>query len=157
MLVMRERIPVSVSVAVLIPDSTGKRVLLVRQTAEAKGKKWGPVAGGIEAHEDPMMAATRESREEVGVRVGLTDLVGIYPVDRGEKVGLGIAFRGKILSGRIVLQKEEILDWNYFSEADVLSMLANGEIYKPEYTRQAILDFFAGTSYPLAVIRRLAS
>lgn len=152
---MRERHPVSVSAAVFISDDRG-RVLLVQQAAKEKGSKWGPVAGGMEAHEDPMMAAEREGLEEIGTRIRLTSLLGVYPVDRGDlKAGIGFVFYGQISDGRVSIRREEIMDWDYFSKIEVMEMLEKGEIYKPEYNRLAFLDFFAGVSYPLEVIRQI--
>ncbi len=147
----------SVSVAVILSDDRGK-VLLWQQDSQEKKNGWSPVAGGVEEGEDPMMAAKRESHEEIAVTVGLIDLIGIYSVQRkNHHPGIGFAFRGFIESGKISPKKGEIKDYDYFSEGKFLEMLANGKIYKPEYNRQSILDYFAGKSYSLEVIQPVGS
>ena len=96
----RERLPVSVSSAIFIEDEQG-RLLLLQQAAERKGHRWGPPAGGMEAHENPIMGALREAREEIGVEIELIDLIGIYTVDRGDtSSSMGFVFRGKISQGK---------------------------------------------------------
>ncbi|MCR4326578.1 MAG: NUDIX hydrolase, partial [Candidatus Roizmanbacteria bacterium] len=85
----RERLPTSVSSAIFIEDEHN-RLLFLQQASESKGHRWGPPAGGIEAHEDPIKAALREVREEIGVEVNLIDLIGIYTADRGDNAtGIG--------------------------------------------------------------------
>ena len=62
----RERLPVSVSSAIFIEDRQG-RLLLLQQAADKKGHRWGPPAGGIKAHENPIAGALREAKEEICV------------------------------------------------------------------------------------------
>lgn len=86
----------------------------------------------MELHEDPVMAAKRETLEETGRRVELTSLVGIYPVERGNDApGLGF---------------------------EVLQLLAEAKIYKPEYNnRLSFYDYFFGPHYPLDLIKPLSN
>src|SRR5688572_6369512 len=113
------RLPVSVSAAVFIEDELG-RLLLLQQGGEKKGYRWGPVGGGMDAHEDPQMTAKREAKEEIGAEVGLKDLIGVYTVDRGDSTtGLGFIFRGQIISGEITLQEDEIIDSRFFSPEEI--------------------------------------
>ncbi|MBI2008446.1 NUDIX hydrolase, partial [Candidatus Amesbacteria bacterium] len=115
----RERLPVSVSAAVFIENHEG-RLLLLQQAAERKGYKWGPPAGGMEAHEDPIETAHRETREEIGVEVEILNLLGIYTVDRGETAtGIAFVFRGRIVSGEIRLRPGEIDTYRYFTKDEV--------------------------------------
>lgn len=147
------RLLFSVSAAVLVSDSKGK-LLLLQQDSEIKEYKWGPIAGGVDEHEDPRLAAKREAKEEVGVRIGLADLVGIYTIERDNlPPGVGFVFRGFIEAGEISPKQGEIKNWNYFSKRETLEMLASGQIYKPEYNRQGILDYFVGNSFPIGVVR----
>lgn len=149
----RERLPVSVSSAVFIEDEQG-RLLLLQQASERKGYRWGLPAGGMEPHEDPIMIAVREAKEEIGVGVELTDLIGVYTVDRGDKAsGIGFAFRGKIISGQITLQEEEIKDYRFFSLSEIASLVAKDLLYKPEYNLNCIRDWADGESYPLEAVK----
>jgi len=151
----RERLPVSVSSAVFIEDQQGN-LLLLRQASERKGYRWGPPAGGMKAHEDPIMTAQRETEEEIGVEVGLKDLVGIYTVDRGDSAsGIGFVFRGQIISGEITPRENEIIDFRFFSPSEIKNLIATDKLYKPEYNLAGIQDWIDGKSFGLEVIKSL--
>lgn len=151
----RDRLPVSVSAAVYIEDKEG-RLLLLRQASETKGRKWGPPAGGALAHEDPFMTAVRETKEEIDVDIELVDVLGIYPIDRGDTAsGISFVFRAKISKGEIKPNPGEIMEWGYFSREELKKMIGNEQIYNPEYNIRAIEDWIAGNSYPLGVIKPL--
>lgn len=151
----RERLPVSVSAAVLIGDSAG-HLLLVQQASERKGHKWGPPAGGIEAHETPIDAAIREAKEEIGVDVRLLNLVGIYTADRGDtRTGIAFVFRGEIVSGKIQPKKGEIQDYKYFTKDEVRLLNMRNQLYKPEYNLPSIMDWKSGKMYPLEIVNDL--
>ena len=152
----RERLPVSVSSAVFIEDDQ-KRLLLLQQAAERKGFRWGPPAGGMESHEDPIMAALRETKEEIGVGLELTVLVGVYTVDRGDNAsGIGFVFRGRIVSGEITPLEGEIKDYRFFFPSEIEELIAQDMLYKPEYNLSGIQDWLSGRSYPLDAIKRLS-
>ncbi len=149
----KERLTVSVSSAVFIEDEQG-RLLLVQQAAERKGCKWGPPAGGIEPHENPIDAALREVKEELDIDIELINLLGIYSVDRGEKAsGLGFVFRGKIISGKINPKEGEINSFRFYSPQEIEDLIINDQIYKPEYNLDGIRDWTKGVSFPLEVLR----
>ena len=151
----RERLPVSVSSAVFIEDKQG-RLLLLRQAAEIKGHRWGPPAGGMESHENPITTILRETKEEIGAEIELIDLVGIYTVDRGNKAtGVGFVFRGKITSDKITPKEGEIMNFKFFSPQEIKELIENNLLYKPEYNLISIKDYSAGQSFPLGVIKRL--
>lgn len=153
----KERLPVSVSSAVFIEDEQG-RLLLVQQAAERKEYKWGPPAGGLEPHEDPIDAALREVREELNVDVELLNILGIYSVDRGEKAsGIGFVFRGKIISGTIYPKEGEINSFRFYSPQEIEKLIKDGLIYKPEYNLDGIKDWLKGVSFPLGVIKNLVA
>lgn len=152
----RERLPVSVSSAVFIEDDQ-KRLLLLQQAAERKGYRWGPSAGGMEPHEDPIMTAIREVEEEIGVKVELIDLIGVYTVGRGDNAsGIGFVFRGRIVSGQITPREGEIKDYRFFSSPEIDELISQDMLYKPEYNLSGIQDWLSGRSYPLDAIKRLS-
>jgi 8-oxo-dGTP diphosphatase len=64
------------SVSVLIVRD-GRVLLLRRGTAPARGQ-WDLPGGFLEADEHPEAGAVREAREEVGLAITLTGLLGIY-------------------------------------------------------------------------------
>jgi len=153
----RERLPVSVSAAVFIEDGQG-RLLLLQQAAEWKDRKWGPPAGGMDAHESPIDTVLREATEEIGVEIELVDVVGIYIADRGDKAtGLAFVFRGKIVSGEIKPREGEIADYRFFTPDEIEKLIAEGSLYKPEYNLVSIKDWLDGRSYPLDVVSPLSN
>lgn len=149
----RERLSVSVSTAVLIEDDEG-RLLFVQQADESKGFAWGPPAGGLESHEDPIMCAKREVREEIGIEVEITSLVGIYTADRGDSAsGLAFVFKGRIKEGEFRLAKGEIMDCRFFTSKEIRELATKGELYKPEYNLSSLRDWESGCSFPIEAIR----
>lgn len=151
----RERLPTSVSSAVFIEDEQG-RLLLLQQAAEWKGGKWGPPAGGIHAHEDPIDTVIRETREEIGVGIELVNMVGIYTADRGDsRSGIAFVFRAKIKSGEVRPREGEIADYRFFAPDEIKQLIVEGNLYKPEYNLSGIKDWLDARSYPLDVVKRL--
>lgn len=149
----RERLPVSVSAAVFIEDEQG-RLLLLQQSSEKKGKRWGPPAGGMFPHEDPFENARRETREEIGVEIEFIDVLGIYTIDRGDtKTGIGFVFRARITSGEIKPTVGEIDNYKFFTPDEIKILIDNDLLYKPEYNKQCVEDWIKGLSFPLGVIR----
>ncbi|MFV1917055.1 MAG: NUDIX hydrolase [Patescibacteria group bacterium] len=150
----RERLPVSVSAAVFIEDDQG-RLLLLQQASKSKEHKWGPPAGGMKAHEDPMMAAVRETREEIGVEVELVDLVGIYTVARGDNAsGQAYVFRGRVVGGEMAPREGEIANFRFFSTVEIQELIKEGMLYKPEYNIRNVNDWLNGSSYSIEVVKR---
>jgi len=150
----RERLPVSVSSAVFISEN-GK-LLLLRQAGKLKGNKWGPPAGGMEAHENPITAAKRETKEEIGVDVNPIDLIGIYTVDRGDTAsGISFVFRGEIIFGSPKIKEGEIAEYKYFTPEEIEDLIKENRVYKPEYFLSSYQDWLNGISYPLDVVKLL--
>jgi len=151
----RERLPVSVSAAVFIEDSQG-RLLLLQQAAEYKGKKWGPPAGGMHAHENPIDTVLRETKEEIGVEVELINLIGIYTADRGDNAtGIAFCFRAKIVGGEIAPKEGEIMNFSFFTPAEVQEIIKKDQLYKPEYNLPTLKDWLDGHSHPLGIVKPL--
>lgn len=61
------------------------RVLVVREGKPAVGGRWNLPSGRLEPGETPVACARREAREETGLEVTPTALVGVY-LDRDETV-----------------------------------------------------------------------
>ena len=73
------------------------KVLLRRHD---KYKKWLSIGGHIELHEDPVEAAIREVKEEVGHEPQIKKLIGVYQIDNDPR-GINIDISG-IGSGFII-------------------------------------------------------
>lgn len=144
---------VGVSAAIFIEDDEG-RLLLLQQAAQHKGNKWGPPAGKMEANESPQKTAIRETKEEIGVEVRLTGLIGIYVGNRdGNKTGIAFVFKGEIVSGKIKINKDEIRDYKYFSSENLERLKSQDLIYKSQYNLAAIRDWEKGVNYNLDIIK----
>lgn len=96
--------------------------------------------------EDPVTAAIREVREETSLTTELADLIGIYTMDRSyiRAAGVGFAFRGKIKSGEIRLQENEVNGWGFYTPDEIAGLVALDLIYKPEYATSILEDWVRG-------------
>ncbi|MDP2926630.1 MAG: NUDIX domain-containing protein [bacterium] len=147
---MKRTTPTSVPVAAFIEKD--EKLLFVRQ-AEAKGGGWGPPAGHIKLGESIVQAIRRETREETGLEIELVDLVGIYTVQEPERLKVGFVFRGKMTGGELRPVTKEAAELRWLTREELQSIVENNLLYKPEYNRRGIVDYFAGESYPLTLLK----
>lgn len=153
----RYHLPVSVSAAVLIENNQGE-LLLVQQSSEDKGNKWSPPGGRLIAYENPIGLAERECLEEIGTKVVITDLIGVYTSPRGDHAtGLAFVFRGKLNEGsEIKLKMDEVKDWKFLSPQELDKLEEADLLYKPEYTIPSLHDWKKGQFYPIEAIKPIA-
>jgi 8-oxo-dGTP pyrophosphatase MutT (NUDIX family) len=112
------------SAAVAIYDEQG-RVLM---GLHADRKVWVLPGGLIEPGELPADGAVRETWEETGLIVELTNILGVYGgkeliVDyvNGDRASyVGTIFRGRIVGGELRADQEEILEVRYFSREELV-------------------------------------
>ena len=97
-------------------DTDGK-VLLQRR---GDSNKWGFPGGAIEIGETPEMAAIREVKEETGLDVKASGLIGIYTdgdmeYPNGDKVhSICIVYELEKLGGQLTCDHLETVDLQYF-------------------------------------------
>ncbi len=111
------------SAAVLPVDDEG-RVLLARQRDFGR---WGTVGGAIDVDESPADAARREAREEIGVEVELTGLLGAlggpqfhlsYP--NGDHAAyVSVVYQARITSGEPVPDQDETTELRWFTREEL--------------------------------------
>lgn len=114
----------------LFPWDEEHRVLMVRHET---GGQWGLIDGAIEPDEAPEDAARREALEEVGVRVDLTGLRGVFggPAYRvhypnGDEVAyVSTLFDAKVVSGTPTPDLDEVVEARWFSTEELASLELN--------------------------------
>jgi 8-oxo-dGTP diphosphatase len=99
---------IAVNVAVIQEE---KILLTKREDFEV----WCLPSGGVEEGESLAEAAIRETKEETGVDVELTRLVGVYSRLGGMPDVHAILFAGKPVGGEIKTQPGETIEVAYFS------------------------------------------
>jgi ADP-ribose pyrophosphatase YjhB (NUDIX family) len=109
----------AVNVAVL---HEGKILLTKREDFET----WVLPSGGVEAGESFAQAAIRETKEETGLDVELTRLVGIYSRVGNVSPGYMILFAAKPIGGDIKCQPGETIEVKWFAFDQIPSSLSAG-------------------------------
>jgi 8-oxo-dGTP diphosphatase len=93
----------------------GDSILLVRQ---GYGKRyWSLPGGSMEPGESVDQAAVREVKEETGLDVRLTRLVGVY--SRPAEGALAVCFEGEIVGGSFCEAMDETPECRYFPADDL--------------------------------------
>jgi ADP-ribose pyrophosphatase YjhB (NUDIX family) len=97
------------SVLVFRPDGA---VLLAKRAIDPERGRWDVPGGFVERDEHPEDAARRELREETGLDVRLTGLVGFFLDSYAGTATLNIVYRGEVVGGATTLSEElEELRW----------------------------------------------
>ena len=118
-----------VSAGVLIWQND--RILLVKKNYSDRA--WTLPGGLMEKGEAINQTAVREIKEEIGVDIRLTRIVGIYSI----KSRFAVIFEGKIADESFSLNGDEISECAYFALDDLPESL-------PRHLVQRILDFDQG-------------
>jgi mutator protein MutT len=101
---------IKVAVSALVQDDQG-RILLIRRSDNGK---YSVPGGGLEAGETVAQAVVREVREETGIEVDVTELVGVFSnpehviaYDDGEvRQEFSICFRAQPIGGSLRTSEE---------------------------------------------------
>lgn len=111
---------VSVNVAVI---HEGKILLTRREDFEV----WCLPSGGVEEGESLAEAAVREAREETGIEVELTRLVGVYSRLGGDPSVHAVLYAGRPVGGELTTQPGETIDVAYFPFGQLPDDLSFGQ------------------------------
>src|SRR5437667_4179091 len=102
-----------VASAVVVEAAGG--VVLGRRAIEPGYGLWCLPGGFVNQDEDPIAAAVRECREEIGAAVEITGLLGVYHVPKTTAPSMvGIAYSGRLLDGESISAGSEMLDVRAF-------------------------------------------
>jgi len=88
---------------------------------------WCLPGGGVEDNESLAQAAIREAKEETGLDVSLTKLIGTYSRPQNSRVIHSILFSATHIGGKLKPQPNEVIDIRYFkrTELDGLLLMAD--------------------------------
>lgn len=113
------------AVALVVPDPSG-RLLLVRQHREGAGKAlWEIPAGTLDPGEKPYAAAARELREETGLTGRLRFLGLVYPTP-GYSTERTYFFRVEGTQGA-PQARSEVAAVRFFTREEILDLAQRGE------------------------------
>lgn len=115
--------PIRVGASALIFDQSGERILLTRR--EDNGQ-WCLPGGALDAGESAAETCIREVYEEIGVRVEVVRLIGIYTTphqvivyaDGNRYQVISFSFEARIAEGEPQLS-DEVTEIGYFTAAEM--------------------------------------
>ena len=123
---MHKIIPVALG---LLINDQGQFLITLRNDPKAKWAhlKWEIPGGGVEKGETPEQAVIRELREEVGIEAEFLHSQPLVtrltrPVKKGELLFVFSTFLCKIVSGNIVLDKREAVDYRWATLPDLRAL-----------------------------------
>ncbi|MEN8150536.1 MAG: NUDIX hydrolase [Planctomycetota bacterium] len=131
------------------------RVLFVREEKDESRGKWNLPGGHVEFGETIAAAAQREAKEEVGVGVFLTDLLGVYTAKvRADGTSVRFVFNAHAMTGEAG-PGDEITEVRWMS-TDEARALADDGMVAPMILRRVLDDVDAGLSWPMAVLKEVS-
>lgn len=150
-------------VGIIITNNQNDVLLIKERSRENTPLLWNIVKGsyGDEGKETIFEAAIRECKEEVGVEVVLTGLLGCYIARQTEKLRTQITFLAKIkkLSPRLaskkdgLLRNEHIEELKWCTKEDVKKMKPKEFISDRAY--KILQDWARGNSFPLETVKQI--
>ncbi|WP_277612870.1 NUDIX hydrolase [Limosilactobacillus agrestimuris] len=104
----------------------GKKILLVQRAQEPGKGKWTIPGDFVEQTETINRVIQREIKEKTGINAQVQKIFSIGELPSVKEHDVYIVFRLTYLSGKIQLQKDEIMAADFFSIEDALKLpLAN--------------------------------
>lgn len=122
----------------------GDEIVLGLRSIEPGRGLWCLPGGFVNQDEAPADAARREAREEIGVDVEITRLVGVYHIPKSNAPSLiGVTYEARLAEGAVPRAGPEMSDVGFFG-ADSLPQLAF-----PSH-REIVADYFTSRASPAA-------
>lgn len=115
-----------------------------------QGGKWNQPIGWVELRENIIEGAKREAEEETGIKVEITDLLGIYTLikQKGDKILHAIKFIFIAKPTDKKFESKETLDSKWLTAEEIKSM--NGQFWDPDVVTE-INDYLANKKYPISI------
>jgi 8-oxo-dGTP diphosphatase len=98
------------AVTALVFIARSDEILLVRQSYGHR--YWSLPGGSMEHGESIEQAAVREAKEETGLDVRLTRLVGVY--SKPEQNALAVTFEAEVVGGSVSEATDKVVECRYF-------------------------------------------
>jgi len=145
---MSGRILVHASVVITERD----RVLFVREGKEESRDRWNLPGGHVEFGETIAAAAQREAREETGVGVFLTDVLGVYTARvRSDGVSVRFVFSAHAVTGEPAPGDE--IEEVRFRPTDEVRAMPDTALVAPPVLRRILDDIDTGIAFPMSVLK----
>jgi ADP-ribose pyrophosphatase YjhB (NUDIX family) len=109
---------------VVIPDLEGRNVLLSRRARDPFAGHWELPGGFVDLGEHPLDAARREVREELGLDIAITGVVGVYVVPTHHSGWLEITTYVGTVEGEPDPDPTEVAEWRWFPIDDIPDVMA---------------------------------
>jgi ADP-ribose pyrophosphatase YjhB (NUDIX family) len=135
------------------------RILLIRERSRPGDPyKWHIVRGTMEKGESVTATALRECREETGLEVQLTDLLGCYAYQSGAGTRIQFTFLASISGGapqvppqdQQLLCGDDICEVRWFTKDEAAALSQEELLSRQAYL--ALQAYLAGTRYPLSLL-----
>ncbi|MFH0803603.1 MAG: NUDIX domain-containing protein [Candidatus Tagabacteria bacterium] len=115
-----------------------------------QGGKYNQPVGWLELREDILSGAKRETEEETGIEVEITDFLGTYTLikQKGDKILHAVKFMFIAKPTGNKSDSKEVLESKWLSIEEIKKM--DGQFWDPDVIKE-IEDFESGKRYPLSI------
>ena len=114
-------------VTIFIQNSQKK--LLIQKRSKLKGGKYGITSGHTLLNETATKGATREIREEIGLKINERELKPIYKTKLNKTIYKFYYIKKEIELQNLVLQKEEVEDIYWYTIEEINNLIQKNEFY----------------------------
>ncbi len=142
----------------------GKKALLVKE-AQVEVGKWNQPAGWLEKHENPVLGAKRETEEETGFKIKITQFLGIYSLDRRkikeqnrarliDRHPVKLLFLAKVIGKGKRPNPLEISEVRWFELKEIKNLYKQKILRDPDIVDE-VQDYLAGRAYDLKLVHHV--
>ncbi|EKD69939.1 MAG: hypothetical protein ACD_46C00693G0002 [uncultured bacterium] len=151
-----------IKIGVIITDKSERILLIKEKISKNPIPLWNIIKGSYGDFDETVFdAALRECKEEAGVEIELTSLLGSYISQQGNDVRVQFTFIGRILGGvptlankaDQLLRNESISELKWFTKEDVNNLHKNEFISLRTYAM--IRDWLKEDIYQLKSVKQI--